>query len=277
MIQGTASGVGKSIISIGICRILKRKGFDVAPFKSQNMSSNSYRLGNGLEMAKTQAIAAWACEIEPDADMNPILLKPVGGAAEVIVQGKSFGVMDRNEYEEYKLCGAMFPVLESYHRIARRHDIIVLEGAGSPVELNMKDSDIANMIMATKIGAPVILVADIDRGGVFASVLGTLVLFNPHEKNLVKGIIVNKCRGQLESFNSVRNLLEHNTGIDVLGMVPYLDIEIEDEDLLCDSRTGLKTETPGITNALRMHQFDVLADSLEQHLDVQKIIEMVSW
>ena len=276
MIQGTASGVGKSIISIGICRILKRKGFNVAPFKSQNMSSNSFRLNNELEIAKTQAIAAWACEIEPCADMNPILLKPSDTAIEVVVQGKSIGVMNHDEYEVYKAYGAWIPVLESYNRLAAKHDIIVLEGAGSPVEMNMKSADLANMNMASRADSPVILAADIDRGGVFASIVGTLALFDNSEKNRVKGIVVNKCRGNLDRFTEVRKLIEEITDITVLGMVPYIDIAIEDEDSLYDFRTGLKMDTHDITPELRMQQFDTLADAMEPHLAWEEIIDIIS-
>ncbi len=265
MIQGTASGVGKSILSIGLCRILQRKGCSVAPFKSQNMSSNAYRLASGLEMAKAQAIAAWACGLEPDVDMNPILLKITGGATDVVVQGKSIGMMNRDEYEKYKRHDAWIPVMDSWNRLAKRHDFIVLEGAGSPVEMNMKDTDIANMNMARRADVPVILVADIDRGGVFASVKGTLSLLSEEERERVKGIVVNKCRGQSERFDEVRECMEKTTGISVLGMIPYLDIDIEDEDSLCDARTGPKTTG---------RQFDALADELEKHLDWRRIEEL---
>jgi adenosylcobyric acid synthase len=273
MIQGTASGVGKSILSTGLCRILKRKGWSVAPFKSQNMSSNAYRLESGLEMAKAQAIAAWACDLEPNVDMNPILLKPIDGITEVVVQGRSIGRMDCNEYEQYKKHDAWIPVTDSYRRLTEQYDIIVLEGAGSPVELNMKDNDIANMNMARRIGAPVILVADIDRGGVFAHVKGTLSLFTDDERASVKGVIVNKCRGRMERFDDVKNCMEKIVGISVLGMVPYLDIKIEDEDSICDTQTGPKTEITEIE--LRQQQFDALAVELEKHLDLQKIDEII--
>ncbi len=262
MVQGTASGVGKSILSIGICRILQRKGSSVAPFKSQNMSSNAYRLASGLEMAKTQAIAAWACGLEPNVDMNPILLKITSGATEVVVQGKSIGVMSREKYERYKQHDVWVSVMDSWNRLVERHDVIVLEGAGSPVEMNMKDTDIANMNMARRADVPVILVSDIDRGGVFASVKGTLSLLSEEERRRIKGIVINKCRGQPERFDEVRQCMEKTVGIPVLGMIPYLDIDIEDEDGLCDTRTGPKTTG---------RQFDALADELEKHFDWQQV------
>ncbi len=267
MVQGTASGVGKSILSIGLCRMLRRQGCPVAPFKSQNMSSNAYRLASGLEMAKAQAIAAWACGLEPDVDMNPIFLKITGGVTDVIVQGQSIGVMKRDEYETYKRHDAWIPVMDSWNRLIERHEYIVLEGAGSPVEMNMKDTDIANMNMARRADVPVILVSDIDRGGVFASVKGTLSLLSEEERRRVKGIVINKCRGQSERFGEVRECMENMAGIPVLGMIPYLDIDIEDEDHLCDAGTGPKTTG---------RQFDALADELEKHLDWPGIKEIIN-
>ena len=279
MIQGTSSGVGKSILTIGLCRILYQDGYSVAPFKSQNMSCNAYSLNDDGEMAKTQAIAAWACGIEPHADMNPVLLKPVREGTEVIVQGKSIAWMDRDRYREYKRYDAWIPVMESYARLSKDYEYIVLEGAGSPVEVNMKDDDIANMNMALKSGSPVILVADIDRGGVFADVVGTLALLSDEERVLVKGIIVNKCRGRFELFDEVRHTMEQITQLPVLGMVPYLEIEIEDEDNLYDIRTGpkagSKTEQTNGADGSVIRQFDRLAGSLRQHLDLRKIEEII--
>ena len=271
MIQGTASGVGKSILSTGLCRILKRKGRSVAPFKAQNMSSNAYRLESGLEMAKAQAIAAWACDIEPHVDMNPILLKLTDGGTEVIVQGRTAGRMNGDEYEAYKKHGAWIPVMDSYRRLTERYDVIILEGAGSPVEMNMKDTDIANMNMARRAAAPVVLVADIDRGGVFAHVRGTLSLLADDERASVKGVIVNKCRGQTERLDDVKNCMETIVGISVLGMVPWLDIDIEDEDGVGNTRPGTKAGT----QELLQRQFDALADGLEKCLDWQRIEEII--
>lgn len=275
MIQGTASGVGKSILSIGICRILKRKGWSVAPFKSQNMSSNAYRLESGLEMAKAQAIAAWACGIEPHVDMNPILLKPAGGIAEVIIQGRSIGRMNGNDYETYKKHNAWIPIMDSYHRLTEHYNMIILEGAGSPVEMNMKDDDVSNMNMARRAGAPVIIVADIDRGGVFAHVKGTLSLLTDDERASVKGVIINKCRGQSERFDDVKNCMEQVIGISVLGMIPYLDIDIEEEDSLGNAQTGSKTTAADVTKEFLQRQFETLADELEKCLDWEKIDKII--
>ena len=279
MIQGTASGVGKSILAIGLCRILHQDGYAVAPFKSQNMSLNSHVLKDGLEMAKAQAIAAWACEIEPSCDMNPILLKPVNGITEVIVNGRSIGQMSSHEYKDFKRRQAWPHIMEAYQRLSSRYDFLILEGAGSPVEMNMKENDVANMNMSRRVDSPVVLVADIDRGGMFASVIGTLALFDENEKQSVKAIVVNKCMGRLELFDEVKLLLEKIAGIPVVGMIPYLSLDIEDEDNLCDRRTGLKKQVTGLSEKecaqLREKQFDALAENLRRHLDMKKIYEII--
>lgn len=275
MIQGTSSGVGKSILSIGLCRILLQDGFRVAPFKPQNMSGNACVLKNGLEMAQMQAIAARACGIEPSVDMNPVLLKPFDGGTDVIVQGRSVGWMDRDRYKEYKKHDAWIPVLDSFRRLKREHEIIVLEGAGSPVELNMKDDDIGNMNMAREADAPVILVTDIERGGAFAKIHGTLALFSGGERRRVKGVIVNKCRGRLDLFDEVRKTMEDMTGLPVLGMIPYMDIDIEDEDGLFDSATGLKKTGKNRPIEVLQRQFDRLAESLRKHVDMPRVYEIM--
>lgn len=279
MILGTASGVGKSIVSTGLCRIFRQRGWNVAPFKSQNMSSKGYRLEDGREMAKAQVIAAWACGVEPVAEMNPILLKPVDGVTEVIVSGENFGRMDRHEYQIFKREKAWPVIMAAYRQLVERHDVIVLEGAGSPVELNMKDDDVANINMAKNAKSPVLLVVDIERGGAFAMVKGTLALLDDEERPLVKGIIINKCRGRMELFDEVGQTMESMTGLPVVGMVPYLDIDIEDEDSLCDVRKGPKAEMPDLPEKKRTlwlnAQFDSLAESLAKHLDMVRICDIM--
>lgn len=274
MIQGTSSGVGKSILSIGICRLLRRSGRDVVPFKSQNMSGSAHVFPDGSEMAKTQALAALACGIEPQTDMNPILLKPARGGTDVIVQGRSLGWMNRNRYAEFKRRDAWGPVMESFSRLSSKHDIIVLEGAGSPVEMNMKDDDIANMNMARRAKAPVVLVADIERGGAFASVAGTLALLTPEERRSVKALLINKCRGRIELFGEVRRAMEEITGLPVLGMIPHLNLGIEDEDNLCDPATGPKTDRNPSAEE-RDRQFDALAGALREHLDLELLRNII--
>jgi len=278
MIQGTSSGVGKSIISTGICRILKQDGNTVAPFKAQNMSNNAHILENGFEMARSQAIAAYACGIEPHQNMNPVLLKPLDGITEVVVTGKSEGTMSREEYKIFKQ-SIDLKILDAYKVLEEQYDIIVLEGAGSPVEMNLKDEDIVNMSMAQKVNSPVILVSDIDRGGVFASVFGTLELFSKSEKQRVKGIIINKLKGKKETFSDVQKYMEDITNIPVIGMIPYVELDIEDEDSLIDFKTGQKTaklEMPSNDYREYMNtQFDSLAKVLREHMDVGKIYEIM--
>ncbi len=273
MILGTASGVGKSILTTGLCRILHQDGRNVAPFKSQNMSSNGYVLPNGLEIAKSQAIQAWACGIEPHVDMNPVMLKPVNGVTDVFVHGRSIGQMNRDEYMAFKNNHAWPCVMQSYQRLANEHEIIVLEGAGSPVEINMKENDIANMNMAIRANAPVILAADIERGGVFAQVNGTLSLFTDAERSRVKGIVINKCMGDMASFADVKSSMEEMSGLPVVGMVPHFDVQIEDEDNLCDVRTGLKKPASG--QEQQNLSFDSLAERLRIYLNLDAIVNVM--
>ncbi len=271
MIQGTSSGVGKSIITTGLCRVFKQDGISVATFKAQNMSNNSYKLDNGLEMAKSQAIAAFACGIEPTPDMNPILLKILEFGSEVIIRGKSIGSMNSGEYNDLKK-NIWKEVLEPYNRLSEQYEMIVMEGAGSPVEMNLKANDVVNMGMAKKVNAPVILVVDIDRGGAFASVKGTLDLLDSDERKFVKGIVINKCRGRKESFHDVKDTMEQIVGVPVVGLVPYSAIDIEDEDDLIDAQVGVKTAK----NLEHMNvQFDLLADVLRKNMDFDKIYKII--
>ena len=204
MVVGTSSGAGKSITVTGLCRVFYKDGYKVAPFKSQNMALNSYITVDGHEMGRAQALQAMACEIEAEYFMNPILLKPTGDRKiQVIVNGKSIGNMGGLEYGEFK--GSLKKdIKEAYSIIERKFNICVTEGAGSPVELNMKNDDIVNMGLAEMIDAPVILVADIDRGGVFASIYGTIELMTPEEKNRVKGVIINKFRGSVDTTSRIK-------------------------------------------------------------------------
>ncbi|HHY81900.1 MAG TPA: cobyric acid synthase [Clostridiales bacterium] len=274
MIQGTASGVGKSIITTGLCRIFTQDGHRTAPFKSQNMSSNAHMLADGREMARSQAVQAYACGIEPDTDMNPILLKPVDGSVEVILNGRREELKNRYEYNELKK--NIWPrILEPYNRLCASNDVVVIEGAGSPVELNLNKDDIVNMGVAEKTNSLVILVSDIHRGGVFASVYGTLSLFTENERKYVKGIIINKCIGEMDSFKDVKQKMEEIAGLPVVGMVPYFRLEIEDEDNLIDPNTCAKTSKSDMSEAeYRKYldaQFDMLASMLRDHLDIDRI------
>ncbi|WAW15089.1 cobyric acid synthase [Peptostreptococcus equinus] len=234
MFQGTASNVGKSIISAGICRFLVNEGFSVAPFKSQNMSLNSFIDINGGEMGRAQVFQAEACRIIPEAKMNPILLKPNKGlGSQLIVNGRVVQNMKADQYRKYK--PSLLPILiDNYKYFEKNYDIVVLEGAGSPVEININELDISNMEMAKIADSPVVLIGDIDRGGVFASVVGTLQLMKEDERKRVKGIIINKFRGDKKSFDTGVKMLEELTNIPVLGVIPYIDIRIEEEDGVSD-------------------------------------------
>ncbi|MHB1629216.1 MAG: cobyric acid synthase [Bacilli bacterium] len=232
MFVGTASNVGKSVICTAMCRILHRDGHRVAPFKSQNMSLNSAVTPSGREIGRAQAVQAEACGILPNEHMNPVLLKPIGGTrSQVVVQGRIHDTRSARDYFFDRKEEIWEAVLESYRFLAQRYDVIVIEGAGSPVEMNLKPREIANMRTAEMADASVILVADIDRGGVFASVVGTLQLLEPHERARVKGVIVNKFRGDPGLFEDGRRMLGEYAGVPVLGVIPYIrDLGIDEED-----------------------------------------------
>ena len=232
MIQGTMSNAGKSILTAGILRILKQDGFRAAPFKSQNMALNSYITREGLEMGRAQVVQAEAAMTEPLADMNPILLKPTNDiGSQVIVQGVSIGNMPAREYFAYKK--TLIPkIMESFHRLEEKFDVIVIEGAGSPAEINLKKDDIVNMGMAELVDAPVILAGDIDRGGVFAQLYGTVMLLEPKERERVKGLVINKFRGDKTILDPGIQMIEDLCQIPVVGVVPFMNLDIEDEDSL---------------------------------------------
>jgi len=234
MVQGTMSGAGKSLIVAGLCRIMKRDGYRVAPFKSQNMALNSFVTEEGLEMGRAQVMQAEAAGIRPLVCMNPILLKPTDHTgSQVIVNGRVLGNMSAREYFSYKR-GLIPAIKKAFQKLEEMADIIVIEGAGSPAEINLRENDIVNMGLAELVDAPVLLVGDIDRGGVFAQLLGTLLLLSEEEKRRVKGLIINKFRGDRTLLTSGIALLEKKGGVPVTGIVPYMEIELEDEDSLTE-------------------------------------------
>lgn len=285
MIQGTSSGVGKSIFSIALCRIFTQEGYKVAPFKVQNMSSNMHILDDGKKMARSQAICAYACNIKPDYKMNPILLVPNNNKTEVYLNGEYKGHMDRFSYEDVKE-DFFNQAIISFNSLCEQNDIIVIEGAGSPVELNLIKNDIVNMGFAKKVNAPVLLISDISRGGVFASLYGTINLMPEEEQSLIKGIIINKFRGNIKYFNDGKNIIENICKIDVLGILPYFDINIEDEDSLIDN--GVMKTKEMLLNNLKgektedlyidylKSQFDTLANNFKGNLDMQKIYNILN-
>ena len=232
MIQGTMSGVGKSLLTAGLCRILRQDGYRAAPFKSQNMALNSFITVDGLEMGRAQVMQAQAAGIEPDVRMNPILLKPTTDTgSQVIVNGEVRGDMGAREYFACKK--SLMPlVLDAYASLSAQYDVIVIEGAGSPAEINLKKDDIVNMGLAKAVGAPVLLAGDIDRGGVFAQLLGTQMLLEPEEQALLKGLIVNKFRGDKTILDPGIRMLEERSGVPVVGVVPYMQLDIDEEDSL---------------------------------------------
>lgn len=234
MVQGTMSNAGKSFLVAGLCRIMHREGYRVAPFKSQNMALNSYITEEGLEMGRAQVMQAEAAGMKPMVCMNPILLKPTNHTgSQVIVNGEVLGNMSARDYFACKK--KLIPDIKSaFRKLAEYADIIVVEGAGSPAEINLRENDIVNMGLAEMIDAPVLLVGDIDRGGVFAQLLGTLMLLTEAERERVKGIIINKFRGDASLLDSGIAILEQKGGVPVMGVVPYMDVALEDEDSLTE-------------------------------------------
>lgn len=232
MIQGTMSNAGKSLIAAGLCRIFHQDGYRTAPFKSQNMALNSYITADGLEMGRAQAVQAEAAGIAPQATMNPILLKPTTDVgSQVIVNGRPVGNMKAKDYFAWKK--NLVPVIQkAYDQLDKEYDIIVIEGAGSPVEINLKQDDIVNMGLAAMVDAPVLLAGDIDRGGVFAQLYGTVALLTPEERKRVKGLIINKFRGDPSILEPGIRQLEELCGLPVVGLLPYLTVDIDDEDSL---------------------------------------------
>lgn len=232
MVQGTMSNAGKSLIVAGLCRIFAQDGYRVAPFKSQNMALNSYITEDGLEMGRAQVMQAEAAGVKPSVLMNPILLKPTNDVgSQVIVKGEVLGNMRARDYFAYKK--KLVPTIcEAFSELEKQADIIVMEGAGSPAEINLKSDDIVNMGLAKLVDAPVLLVGDIDRGGVFAQLLGTLILLEEDEKARVKGLIINKFRGDKTILDPGVEMLEERGGVKVAGVVPYMHLSIEDEDSL---------------------------------------------
>lgn len=232
MLQGTSSNVGKSVLGVAMCRIFYQDGYHTAPFKAQNMALNSTVTLDGGEIGRAQGAQAEAAGILPTVDMNPILLKPSQDMhAEVIVRGKPLSNMSAKDYRNKYLPTAEGVVLESLNKLKDEYEVLVIEGAGSPAEVNLKDRDIVNMKTADLADAPVLLIADIDRGGIFASLIGTLDLLEPHEQERVKGFIINKFRGDIDLFKSGIDFLEEKTGKKVFGVIPYIhDHGIEEED-----------------------------------------------
>jgi len=235
MVQGTGSHVGKSVLVTALCRILFQDGYAVAPFKSQNMALNSFVTIEGGEMGRAQVVQAQAAGIEPDVDMNPILLKPsADNASQVVVHGKPIGTMSARHYHNDYVQTVWPAIVESFERLKEKYEIIVLEGAGSPAEVNLQKNDVVNMRAAHLAKAPVLLVADIDKGGALAAIVGTLELLQSDDRKMVVGIIINKFRGDLGLLQPALDFLEEKTRIPVLGVIPYFNFIIPEEDTVND-------------------------------------------
>ncbi len=249
MVQGTMSNSGKSFLTAGLCRVFMQDGYKVAPFKSQNMALNSYITKDGLEIGRAQAMQAEACGIEPTVDMNPILLKPTSHVgSQVIVNGEVRGNMKAMDYYRDKI-QLKADVINAYNRLSQEYDIIVIEGAGSPAEINLRENDIVNMGMAKMAGAPVLLVGDIDRGGVFAALYGTVKLLEEDEQQMIKGLVINKFRGDVEILKPGLGMIEDRLSIPVVGVVPLEPLDIDDEDSLSD-RLGQTQKGAGVDVAV---------------------------
>ena len=287
MFLGAGSDVGKSIVAAAFCRILKRRGLTVAPFKAQNMSNNSFITMEGGEIGRAQVVQAEACGLAPSSHMNPVLLKPSSGlGSQVVVQGRVLGDMSAVGYHHYKK-RLKTAVMESYDYLAARYDVIVMEGAGSCVEVNLKENDLVNFAMAKEVGAPCIVIADIDRGGVFAQIVGSHVLMTNKEKDLTAGWLINKFRGDRSLFDDGVSFIEQKTRKPVFGVVPYFeDIYIDPEDSVAvqiDKRPVIKPRPdrlnvavihfPGISNFTDLEALEREPDVIVNYLSRSASLE----
>ena len=266
MVQGTTSHAGKSIVATALCRIFAQDGFEVAPFKAQNMSLNSYATPDGGEIGRSQAVQAAAAMTAPKVEMNPVLLKPEGESrSQVVIMGKPLAIASVREYYDLKP-GIWETVTCALDHLRAEYDVIVIEGAGSPAEVNLKQQDIVNMRVALHADAPVLLVGDIDRGGVFAHLVGTMVLLEPEERTLVKGLVINKFRGDPSLLTSGLGFLEERTGVPVAGVIPHFsDLHIPEEDslgltpdTLSDEETAVDVAVMRLPHIANFDDFDPL-------------------
>ncbi|MCL2045889.1 MAG: cobyric acid synthase [Oscillospiraceae bacterium] len=278
MLQGTSSGAGKTTIALALCRIFHQDGFKVAPFKSQNVTSNTSKTKNGDEIAISQLLQAYAAGAEPSAQMNPVVLNMSGGeGTQVILNGKPYGRVNSQELSEMKIPVLLPEILKAYESLDEQYDIIVIEGAGSPVELNLNTNDIVNMGIATRLDAPVLLIGDIDRGGVFASLYGTIALYTDEERALVKGTIVNRFKGDLQRFEDGKALLESICKIPVAGVIPYIDIDLPEEDDLVARPAGPVLQNTALTDSTPFApEFDRIAEIIRQALDMELIYRIIN-
>jgi adenosylcobyric acid synthase len=274
MIQGTTSGAGKSTIAIGLCRVFSDQGYKVAPFKAQNMSSNFFTTSGGFKIALVQAIQAVAARKEPDSRMNPILLKPLGEyRSTVFLNGRFYSDMYAKEYyEKFVIQQGFTMVLKALDSLRSENDIIVIEGAGSPSEINIAKYDIANMLLAQQVAAPVIIVADIERGGCFASIVGTAQLLKSTHRALVKGFLINKFRGDIELLAPAIKEVQKITKKRILGIIPKIEFNLPEEDSLIGSAAAGKAEMP---RESWNWQIDLIAKAMKENIDMARVSKVV--
>ena len=268
MIQGTASGVGKTILTLALCRIFKQDGHSVSPFKAQNMTTNTCVTKPGHEIAVSQWLQALAADAEQCADINPVILKPFEGQTQVVLGGKALGTIDAHNFKEVK--DKIVPeIMKAYNRLCDKYDIIVIEGAGSPAELNLNKDDVVNMGMAKRAKSPVILVSDIDRGGVFASLYGTVALLGDEERAYVKATVINRFRGDIAHFDGGIKIIEDITKLPAAGVIPYIKINLPEEDDLFRS-----DKTFGTASDFES-QFNNIAETVRNALDMKLIYRIL--
>lgn len=274
MIQGTASSAGKSIFCTGLCALFKKRGFNPAPFKSQNMSSKFFVTEDGKKISTAQALQAEAAGLPPSADMNPILLIPKSDTgAKVILMGEEKAEMDAREYFNFKKsCKPL--ILSAYKRLEEKHNIIVLEGAGSPAEINLNQNDIVNMGMAKMADAPVLLISDINMGGVFAHLYGTVMLLPEEDRKRIKGLVINKFRGDRTLLSSGIKMIEELLNIPVIGVIPYFTIRLEDEDSLVSGYA--EKISCSQTRTERKAEFEKIAGVIESYTDMKTVYKIMN-
>lgn len=268
MVQGTTSGAGKTTLVAALCRALSNRGYTVAPFKAQNMSRYAYKFG-GLRISRAQAVQATAARCDITTDINPILLHPQGdNSSDVYLNGKLYSRMNAKQYYTFAKKRGLQLALDSLDKLVSTYDIVVIEGAGSPAEINIGSGDIANMAIAEAVRAPVIMIADIERGGAFASIVGTLALLAPKHKRLVKGLVINKFRGDERILKSGYTQLKRITNKPVLGTIPMVDLRLPEEDSIGKAQSKMPS------NKVVDSELEKMAELIDERLDVSKIIKV---
>lgn len=277
MIQGTSSGVGKSIIVTSLCRIISDLGFRVSPFKAQNMSSNIYKISRFEQISNIQAVQAIAARAHPTWKINPILLFPLGYyMSNVFLKGKFYKRMHASNYYRNFVIKTGFPiVLDTLETLRKENDVIIIEGAGSPAEINIAKYDIANMLLAKRIDAPVILVSDIERGGCFASIVGTMQLLKFKHQQLVKGFLINKFRGDQNLLKDGIDYVEKSLKITCFGVIPKINISLPQEDSLDGNTDNNSKQAREYSNEMLDNQIDLLASEIKKNIKIDHILEMV--